>query len=102
VRVADRQVLALRPDAGAVLVGNARPGEFDVLDSNAVAPDHPDAHAVLLVAARRVRNQAVGPHVRSAADAPKREIVLTPDDDIVDVYAGVDLDDVAAARGARR
>ena len=83
-RIADRQIAPLGADAGAVLIGDARAREGDVVDGDVVAGDHPDR----LAAARPVAqvSRAVGRFQGQAARAPDRA---------VDVLAGVDAHDVA-------
>src|SRR5688572_5853448 len=53
VAVAQSEVSALRTNSGAVQIGDARPGELDVLDDGIVALDHPDRLALGILARGR-------------------------------------------------
>ncbi len=72
--VADDQVAFFEADAGTVSIGHAGAGEFDVLDGDVAAADHPDG---FLFGAGTVGDQPDTP-----ADTAKDKFVLLPDRDI--------------------
>ena len=93
--VADREVLPLRPNAGAVAVADAGPGELDVLHGEVAARHHPNGLAAGVLAVGRELGAAV-------ADAADGEMVGPDRGHVARVNSGVDLDGVAVLGGLDR